>query len=96
MVNYTPNSKNPDIVRWCDQSDGPTGTDTCIYRAGGFGGTISQLNMVLHTSRSHHPGGVTVAMADGSMQFITNAVDKTTWTALGTINEGEVIEAEEY
>jgi prepilin-type N-terminal cleavage/methylation domain-containing protein/prepilin-type processing-associated H-X9-DG protein len=35
-------------------------------------------------SRSYHPGGVNVAMADGSVRFITDQIGLTVWKALGT------------
>jgi prepilin-type processing-associated H-X9-DG protein len=42
------------------------------------------------TARSRHPGGVNVVMADGSVRFIVDRINLTTWQALGTIKEGEV------
>jgi prepilin-type processing-associated H-X9-DG protein len=38
----------------------------------------------LMTARSYHPGGVTVAMADGSVQFVMDSIDVATWRALAT------------
>jgi prepilin-type processing-associated H-X9-DG protein len=35
-------------------------------------------------ARSHHRGGVNAAMADGSLQFFTDAVDQSVWQALAT------------
>jgi hypothetical protein len=35
-------------------------------------------------ARSDHPGGVQTARADGSVQFVTDAIDRATWRALGT------------
>ena len=32
-------------------------------------------------ARSKHPGGVNAMMADGSLQFITDAIDQATWQA---------------
>ena len=40
---------------------------------------------------SNHPGGVNVALADGSVKFIKDSVDLATWWALGTRNGGEPI-----
>jgi prepilin-type N-terminal cleavage/methylation domain-containing protein/prepilin-type processing-associated H-X9-DG protein len=45
---------------------------------------------------SFHPGGVNVAMTDGSVRFIKDSVNQTTWWALGTRNGGEVISADAY
>jgi prepilin-type N-terminal cleavage/methylation domain-containing protein/prepilin-type processing-associated H-X9-DG protein len=41
------------------------------------------------TARSNHPGGVNVALADGSLRFVGDEVDAATWTALSTIAGGE-------
>jgi prepilin-type processing-associated H-X9-DG protein len=40
---------------------------------------------------SAHPGGVQFAMADGSVRFIENAIDLTTFRALSTRAVGEVV-----
>jgi len=40
-------------------------------------------------ARSRHPGGVNVLMADGSGQFVTDAVDPAVWKALATRAGGE-------
>jgi prepilin-type processing-associated H-X9-DG protein len=47
-------------------------------------------------SRSYHPGGVNVAMADGSVRFIRDAISPSVWRALGTRCGGEVIDAGSY
>ena len=45
-------------------------------------------------SRSRHPGGVNVLMCGGSVHFISQNIDLATWQALGSINGGEVIQAD--
>lgn len=40
---------------------------------------------------SRHTGGVNVLMGDGSVKFVTNSVDLTTWRGIGTRNGGEVL-----
>ena len=45
---------------------------------------------------SYHPGGVNVLMADGSVKFIKDSINQTTWWALGTIAGGEVIGGDSY
>lgn len=42
-------------------------------------------------ARSNHTGGVNTCFADGSVHFITNTVAGNVWTALGSIDGGEVI-----
>ncbi|MBN2292515.1 MAG: DUF1559 domain-containing protein [Pirellulales bacterium] len=44
------------------------------------------------SARSRHPGGVNVVLADGSTQFITDNISLTVWRAMGTIDEGEVLQ----
>lgn len=39
--------------------------------------------------RSMHTGGVNASMGDGSVQFISQSIDLSTWRALGTRNGGE-------
>ena len=43
---------------------------------------------------SQHPGGVNVAIADGSVKFIKDSINLPTWWALGTRKGGEVISAD--
>jgi prepilin-type N-terminal cleavage/methylation domain-containing protein len=43
-------------------------------------------------SRSRHPGGVHVGLADGSARFASEDVDPEVWQAMGSINHGEVVE----
>jgi len=45
---------------------------------------------------SRHPGGVNAAFADGSVRFIKDSIGPTTWFALNTIGNGEVISADSY
>ncbi|OWK44367.1 DUF1559 domain-containing protein [Fimbriiglobus ruber] len=41
-------------------------------------------------ARSMHPGGVNLMMGDGSVRFVSNAIDVTTWRAISTRANGEV------
>jgi prepilin-type N-terminal cleavage/methylation domain-containing protein/prepilin-type processing-associated H-X9-DG protein len=45
---------------------------------------------------SNHPGGVNVAMLDGSVHFIKNTVNPTTWWALASKSGGEVLSSDSY
>lgn len=47
-------------------------------------------------SRSYHPGGVNVLLADGSVRFMKDSVSETVWWGLGTKAGGEVISADAY
>jgi prepilin-type processing-associated H-X9-DG protein len=42
-------------------------------------------------ARSRHAGGVTVAMLDGSVRFVTDDIDVATWRALGTARGSEAL-----
>ncbi len=48
------------------------------------------------SARSLHPGGVNVAMADGSVRFVGQGIDIGVWRALGTRAGGEVISSSSY
>ena len=48
---------------------------------------------VFQALRSYHTGGVNVALADGSVQFLSENIDLTTYQALGSRNGGEVVSA---
>jgi len=44
-----------------------------------------------NAARSHHLGGVNVSLCDGSVRFITNTITLATWSAMGTMNGGELV-----
>ena len=48
------------------------------------------------TARSYHPGGVNGLFGDGSVRFVKDAINGTTWRALGTVAGGEVVSADSY
>jgi prepilin-type processing-associated H-X9-DG protein len=45
---------------------------------------------IMTTLNSNHSGGVQISMCDGSVQFITDAIDVNIWRALGTRAGSEV------
>ena len=45
---------------------------------------------IFSLARSYHMGGVNVGFADGSVKFISNAVDPVAYKALGSRNGGEI------
>jgi prepilin-type processing-associated H-X9-DG protein len=67
--------------------------DTTWFDCGINGSDFVQAHIA---ARSYHPGGVNVAFADGSVRFIKDSVNITTWRALGTRAGGEVISADAY
>ena len=42
-------------------------------------------------ARSRHPGGVNACFADGSVDFISETIERDTWHAMWTRAGGEVI-----
>jgi hypothetical protein len=55
------------------------------------GKTVDQLTYAAVTSRSYHPGGVMVALVDGSCRFVAETIDPFQWRALATRQGGEVV-----
>jgi prepilin-type N-terminal cleavage/methylation domain-containing protein/prepilin-type processing-associated H-X9-DG protein len=47
-------------------------------------------------SDSYHPGGANMLLCDGSVRFVKSSISRTTWWALGTKSNGEVISADSY
>jgi prepilin-type N-terminal cleavage/methylation domain-containing protein len=93
MVDYTPNDPTPDLVRWCDAGDGDSAARSpCVRSSGTLGGGVlgNTLNMILHTSRSLHPGGVNSGLCDGSVRFFGDDTSLDVWHWLGTPNGAEV------
>ena len=45
-------------------------------------------------ARSLHPGGVNVALCDGSVRFVADTVDLRVWRAAGSMNGGEAMPLE--
>lgn len=42
-------------------------------------------------TRSYHPGGAMVCFGDGSVSFMQETINDTTWRAMGTMQGGEVV-----
>jgi len=84
-----PNSTFPDVMQdqgYCNypfQSNPP-----CV-------GATSIL-AVTTAARSKHPGGVNVGMADGSVRFLKNSINLSTWRALSTTQGNEVVSSDSY
>lgn len=84
MQDHAPNSSTPDLVRWCDSFDKVTDAIApCVD-------SVSTLNMIRHSSRSQHPGGVVASFCDSSVRFISDDVELTAWQAYGTPRGEEV------
>jgi prepilin-type N-terminal cleavage/methylation domain-containing protein/prepilin-type processing-associated H-X9-DG protein len=57
----------------------------------GYGPPPAYHDLGWKTARSRHSGGVNLALADGSVRFVSNGVDLTLWRNLATRAGGEVI-----
>lgn len=82
VVSLKPNDTSPDLSwsgsDWCDsKSPNPP----CAFRTNGY----------VFGARSRHPGGVNASLCDGSVRFITNQINATTWQNLGSSYGGEVV-----
>jgi prepilin-type N-terminal cleavage/methylation domain-containing protein/prepilin-type processing-associated H-X9-DG protein len=63
------------------------GTQKCErYKDGSYAWVMSSM----------HPGGINVAMSDGSVRFIKNTINPYTWYSIQTIALSEVISADAY
>lgn len=51
----------------------------------------SSHNKALSTARSFHPGGVNLLLADGSVRFIRDSIDLSSWRGLSTRAGGEIL-----
>ena len=83
----TPNSTSPDVVANICETQRVMNVP-CIVDMDDSNQTIA--------SRSPHTGGVNSAMGDGSVRFITDAVNVVTWRALCSSQGGEVIDASKF
>ena len=81
----TPNSSAPDLCYpccgWCANFPAQN-----LPAGNGDGATTDSAS-----SRSRHSGGVQVVLGDGSVRFVNQSVNLSTWRSLGTIRGGEVV-----
>nr|AYC79636.1 hypothetical protein [uncultured bacterium] len=89
-TSLAPNSSSPDRpIGPCPKDQGITSyLPPCLSLGGNAWWTQSAIGAQA-AARSQHSGGVDVAMADGSVRFVTNNVDLTVWRAAGTRSNGE-------
>ena len=85
---------------WLNQNCGKGGGYSHIMtpntRSCYFSNTNASKSYTMVGASSGHPGGVNVTMLDGSVRFIKNTVNPTSWWALATKSGGEVISADSY
>jgi len=77
---WPPNMRSPGAAEGVTVED----TDLVAVRELDGGPTYAAV-----TSRSYHPGGVNVCLGDGSVQFVSNSIDRRVWRSMGTISGNE-------
>jgi len=84
---------------WMDQTVGGGGGYTHIQtpnkNACDFSGGLNAYEGIVGPS-SNHPGGVNLVMLDGSVKFIKDSINHTTWWAIGTHRGGETVDTSSY
>ncbi|MBA2113463.1 DUF1559 domain-containing protein [Bremerella alba] len=88
MTRLSPNSIAPDYCETGKCVDHPEQNLPYEPPPGATGAGKGQSQMA---SRSAHPGGVQVLLCDGSGRFVSDTIDLTSWQALSTQWNGEVI-----
>jgi prepilin-type N-terminal cleavage/methylation domain-containing protein/prepilin-type processing-associated H-X9-DG protein len=81
-----PNTTSPDVIYtpyYCNNL--PAQGLPCI-------GTPTTTNPTVMYSRSQHPGGVNVALGDGSVRFIRQDINPAIWQGMGTRSGREVVQ----
>jgi len=78
-----PNTSVADRVYSCKSTTWPKAP----CENGNAGGLSGRWNF----ARSYHPGGVNAALADGSVRFVSETIDRLTWRYLGIRNAGNVL-----
>ena len=77
----TPNSTSPDLI-----------SSSAYFTVNGDPlMPIALGNPQLAAARSRHTGGVNAALGDGSIRFFRNSISIGTWSALGSMQNGEVV-----
>ena len=74
-------------------------TLSCAGTGMGMGmmGADAMVNMAVQLSASsYHPGGVNVAIGDGSVRFVKDGITLNAWRSLSTRNGGEILGGTDY
>lgn len=83
MTETTPNTSALDFPHECGPgASQPSRNLPCLPSAA---------QGIFIAARSKHSGGVNTCRVDGSVAFVSNNIDLSTWRALGTIGWGEVL-----
>jgi hypothetical protein len=81
-----PNTTVPDRVYSCkgNATTFPGAPNQAPCENGNAGGLAGRWNF----ARSYHAGGVQATLADGSVRFISDNIDRQTWMKLGMLKDG--------
>jgi prepilin-type N-terminal cleavage/methylation domain-containing protein/prepilin-type processing-associated H-X9-DG protein len=82
-----PNTSVADRVYSCKATTLPAAPNFAPCENGNAGGLPGRWNF----ARSYHPGGVQVALADGSVRFVSDNINLQTWMKLGLMADGLTI-----
>jgi len=85
-----PNTSVPDYVQGDFCGDAAVAAALGMPCASESGQTTGSTPKNL-SSRSCHSGGVNVALCDGSVRFVGNSINQTTWQNLGSSQDGQVV-----
>jgi prepilin-type processing-associated H-X9-DG protein len=77
-----PNATDPDLLQNSQYCKPTVSNPPCSGQ--------TAANRFKAMARSRHPGGVNAVMCDGSVQFVTDAIDLATWRAAST-SQGEEV-----
>lgn len=88
-VAETPNTSVPDRVYSCKGTITSGAPNEAPCENGNADGLTGRWNF----ARSYHPGGVNGVLADGSVGFFPNTIDRQTWLRLGLRRDGQVVSA---
>ncbi|SFH59018.1 DUF1559 domain-containing protein [Planctomicrobium piriforme] len=86
-VAETPNTSIADRVYSCKATTFPGAPNGAPCENGNAGSLAGRWNF----ARSYHIGGVQAALADGSVRFVSDAIDRQTWLKLGIRKDGFVL-----
>jgi prepilin-type N-terminal cleavage/methylation domain-containing protein/prepilin-type processing-associated H-X9-DG protein len=79
-----PNSFGPDVMWAANRCDSTPPNPPCTV-----GGTAAL--PLMQAARSRHPGGVNVALADGSVRLVSDSIQLDVWQDLSSSRDGKVI-----
>lgn len=83
---FGPNTSSPDTLQQSDYCKSEEPNPPCIS-------IYTVFNRFWAAARSRHPGGVNVAMCDGSVHFATDDVDLLAWRAVSTMQEEDLVQS---